>query len=157
MKQRIVVHQDVVLALFFFCMSGIFYAGAHSFPKNIAQFPRLFSLIMAALTIPVLVKGIIKSKKLAAALKHNPNTYNEISWKEAKYPIIVCIVLLAYILGILYIGFFVSSAVFMVAFMFVLGYKNWPVVIGTTVALLGTIYFVFVRFLAMNLPRGMLF
>lgn len=157
MKKKFVIHQDIVLGFFFLLMSALFYIGARDFPDNVAQFPKLFSIIMAVLSIPVILKGFHQNKELKQAVEENPNTKVALSWAELRYPTYTLLSILLYIGGILYVGFFISSAIYMILFMYLLKYRNWVVVIGTTAILLGGIYLIFVRLLSISLPAGLLF
>ena len=157
MKKKFALHQDLVMGIFFLIISALFYFGAKEFPEASAQFPRLFSIIMAGLSVIVIVKGIQSTKKLNDDLKEDPNTKVALSWKELRAPVYTMLAIGCYILGILYVGFFVASAVFMVAFMWILNYRNIKVIAFTTIVLLGGIWLVFVKLLSIGMPTGLLF
>lgn len=156
MKKKFIVHQDLVLGIFFLVMSVVFYIGARNFPDNVAAFPRLFSVIMAVLSLIITYHGIRKGMADAAALETNPEVKVALSWKEMRYPVYTILSLTLYVLGIIYMGFFIASAIYMIGFMYMLNYRKWKVIILTTTGLLGAVWLIFVKILAMNLPSGIL-
>ncbi len=62
-----------------------------------------------------------------------------------------------YLFAMTYIGFFISSAVFMIGSMLYLGVRNKITLITTTILVLGGIYFIFLKFLEVPVPTGIFF
>ncbi len=74
-----------------------------------------------------------------------------------KNPMLTFVMILVYVLLLDKIGFFVASAVFMLGFMWFMGYRKPLTMILTTVGMLGFIYLLFVYELHVSLPEGILF
>ena len=72
-------------------------------------------------------------------------------------PLIAFIMILAYTLLLDKIGFFVTSAIFMVVMSLWMGYRKFHFIALTVVGLLGFIYWLFVIQLSVVLPGGILF
>ncbi len=81
----------------------------------------------------------------------------EISIKKLKFPLLGAGIILVYAVGIAILGFFVSTAVFMVGMIYWLGYRKVWVILVTTVGLELFIYVLFVRVLYTRMPPGLLF
>jgi hypothetical protein len=64
--------------------------------------------------------------------------------------------MVVYILVLPYAGFFIASFLFMIVLGYVLGFRKPLSLLGGTVGLLLFIYLVFVRFLAVPVPVGLL-
>ena len=50
------------------------------------------------------------------------------------------------------LGFFLPAAVFIPVIAWMLGYRNWVVIAGSTAAVLLGVYLIFIRLLSVNLP-----
>ncbi len=72
-------------------------------------------------------------------------------------PMLTFVMILVYVLLLDKIGFFVTSAVFMLGFMWFMGYRKVLTMILTTVGMLGFLYLLFVHELHVSLPDGILF
>lgn len=107
---------------------------------------------MACIT---LAKGI----KISHNNQNLDNTKNvsEISLEEIKYPLIAIVYLLGYIISIKYVGFFVSTFVFLVLFMKFFRIKNHINIFLVSVGINLFIYGLFVNLLKIKLPTGILF
>lgn len=82
---------------------------------------------------------------------------DKVLWVKAPKPFSITIILtLIYVLLLDYAGFFLSSALYIISLGWCLGFKRPLGLLVGTSALLGTVYFVFVRFLSVPVPTGML-
>ena len=77
--------------------------------------------------------------------------------KEMINPMIAFVMVAVYTLLIPKVGFFVTSAVFMLIFMVWMGYRKPVPMVLTTVGMLGFIWYLFVFSLNVPLPSGILF
>lgn len=126
------------------------------YPARSALFPRFISLLMLGLSFVLFIKGwkIFSKNKFE---KENVKRFS-VLWVIAKNPaFIVLNVLLFYVLGINYIGYFISTAVFIGTTMFILGQKNLLFVLITPLFFTALLYYVFSRLLGVPLPTGLLF
>ncbi len=122
----------------------------HSFhyPAESSHFQRFLCILM------VLFSLILLSK----ALKDKKSICEEITFASVvKLPLIVFLTAIAYILGIVYIGYFVSTIIYMLSIMFLFGERH-IVSMGVAIAIfIIVIYALFVHFLGLRLPDGILF
>ncbi len=63
----------------------------------------------------------------------------------------------AYVFAVNYAGYFVSTVVFMFLAMFLFGERRILPMAGATAVFLGVVYALFVSFLGLRLPEGILF
>lgn len=123
---------------------------AFRYPAESSQFPRFLCLLMVLFSVMILVRNIM-GKTTAKAECHA-------SFKEVmKVPFIVFASTAMYIFAIQYVGYFVSTVIYMFLMMSMFGQKRiLPMGIAVTV-FLGVIYALFVSFLGLRLPEGFLF
>jgi len=76
--------------------------------------------------------------------------------KEMVNPMIAFLMILVYTLLIPRVGFFITSAIFMLIMMVWMGYRKIVPMLLTTAIMLGFIYFLFVIQLSVPLPSGIL-
>ena len=120
------------------------------YPRESSDFPRFLCGPMVVFSLSILVKTL----RLPAGTKEI-DTGN--IWGRLKVPAIVFSVTIAYIVGIMYIGYFVSSVIFFIGSMSVFGReKLMPKAIATAGFLIG-VYALVVSFLGIRLPQGLLF
>jgi hypothetical protein len=73
---------------------------------------------------------------------------------ERLKPIIAVVATIAYVVLMFTLGFFLTTALYIVAMCLVLGVRNWRTVAYTMVVVLPLIYVFFVTFLGARLPTG---
>ena len=61
-----------------------------------------------------------------------------------------------YLIAIVYLGYYISSFLYLAYGMWSLSYRRWPVILGVTVGWVAASYIVFYRLLYVTLPRGIL-
>lgn len=131
-------------------MIGVFaIISANKFPGDAGLFPRLFSVLMIALSTAMVIQELVRASKSCAetggekpvGLKMIGGTY-------------LCI--LAYIALINIVGFFASTTVFLSVMMTFLGLRSWKQVAVITVGADLAIFLIFVTALNVTFPRGFL-
>ena len=156
-------HQDFVLAVILLLVGIAFFAGSFMIPRsdnpvnNIHTFPQLASGALIVFSLFNVKDGWEKSKKLTEDIAAGKDIVPEISIKKLKFPLLGAGIILVYAVGIAILGFFVSTAVFMVGMIYWLGYRKVWVILVTTVGLELFIYVLFVRVLYTRMPPGLLF
>lgn len=73
---------------------------------------------------------------------------------EALKPLIVVGTTIAYVVLMFVLGFFLTTALFVIAVTLILGVRNWRLVAITLIVTLPLIYLFFVTFLGTRLPAG---
>lgn len=123
---------------------------AFRYPVESSQFPRFLCILMVVFSLMILIRTL---KGKCVGCNSNTAGFSE----TAKFPVIVFSSALAYVLGISYIGYFVSTVAYMFSMMFIFGEKRiFPMLIAIAV-FLGVVYALFVSFLGLRLPEGLLF
>ena len=89
--------------------------------------------------------------------KSETNTTFQISWRELKCPILTFLMIIIYALCISFIGFFVSTFIFMMVFMYFQNFRKLIPMLVITVGFEILAWFVFVFELHLRLPAGLLF
>ena len=144
-------YTDIGIVAVFYVICGLFYAGTKKLPAESQTYPKFIVIILFGLTTLYLIQMIINAVKFGT--ESGKSQFKDFQPKQ----FFVCLVLAAlYIVAVLTIGFYVSTAVFLVVML--LFFKVKPLYIAiTTVALLALIYGAFTLFLRVQLPSNLLF
>ena len=141
-----VIKGDKLISLIFIVLSVLMITEARSFPER-ASFASGYVIFLAILlmffSVLVLFSKTVKTDQL-------------IIKKVSKFIFLLGSIFL-YITLIPYIGFFTTSFIFMIIIMKYLGMNKIFYLIATPVITLGFIYYIFIKFLAIQIPRGFLF
>jgi putative tricarboxylic transport membrane protein len=119
-----------------------------SFPETTQVYTHVALIAFIGLSVILIIWSLVNAKKPGGEVV-NVATF--------KSPMLTFIIILAYVLLLDKIGFFVCSAVFMLGFMWFMGYRKPLTMVLTTVGMLGFIYLLFVFELHVSLPDGILF
>ena len=60
-------------------------------------------------------------------------------------------------LGLSYLGFLTSTTIFIFCVMFIMGVRSWKMLVFSSVGITASVYLIFVVFLRLVLPHGILF
>lgn len=124
-----------------------------SYPYKSSVFPRFISLLLIFLSSILIVRRW-KSFSYGRILKG-------VSFKNinfiTSYPFLVFAGLGLYILGIAYIGYLISTIIFLGSSIFLIGQKNWLLTISVTLCCTSVIFFIFDTLLGIPLPVGLFF
>ena len=123
---------------------------ASEFPHGGGIFP-LFSLYgMIFLSLIMLAETVFKRK---------PGDEQKIDFTltfEKMKPLLVCLLVLAYLYLIFELGYYTSTVVFLIASTVLVGVRNYKAILLTGVILFPLMYTFFELFLQANLPMGIL-
>ena len=152
-KKKIRIHRDIPACLVIIVIGLLFLGEARNYPADTARFPAFFAIVMLVLTSVVLVSAIIKSIKMTA---QSEDAEEAINGNNAKSPLMCALAIGAYALAISYIGFYVSTIIFVIVFMYLQGYRDIKKAI--IIAIIGDIafYAIFQLVLGVYLPKGIL-
>lgn len=146
-----------------------FWAESADYAFEVKIFPQLFLAIFAVTSLAIFIRAAAAyaGERRAAAARKADGSYTEEPYNDegtglkplAKQllPYAGLLAVLAYVLCIQLIGFFVSTAVFMIAFMRFLQMKKWRLILAVTAGIEVFIYVAFVVAFAIRLPSGILF
>ncbi len=157
------LHQDLVMAVILCVMGVLFFVGSFFIPDmgnpvaDIRTFPQLASGALIVFSFFNIRQGWQATVKLNAELERDGAKVPEISLTKLKYPVLGFIGVLTYAAAVSILGFFVSTGVFMIAAIWLLGYRKLWVILLTTFGMEIFIYLLFVSFLHTRMPEGLLF
>ena len=142
------INKEKVYSLSVTAISALLTVQAFRYPAESSHFPRFLCVLMVLFSLI----------SLSRALKEKEPKREEVTFASTiKLPLIVFLTANAYIFGIAYIGYFVSTAVYMIFMMLLFGERR-IVPIGAAIAVfIIVIYALFVHFLGLRLPEGILF
>jgi len=152
------IHHDVVTSIFLMLVGVFFILVTQTYSEPEAgTFPIIFSVLLIITCIPILKSGIDKTKASSSADAGEDAESDGIPFDELKQALCCFGILLLYAICIYYIGFFVSTAIFLIGSMWLLKVRNIFVLILVPAFLEAAIYFIMVRMLFVRLPHGFLF
>lgn len=142
------INKEKVYSLSVTAISALLTVQAFRYPAESSHFPRFLCVLMVLFSLI----------SLSRALKDKEQKREEVTFASTiKLPLIVFLTAIAYIFGIAYVGYFVSTAVYMIFMMLLFGERR-IVPIGAAIAVfIIVIYALFVHFLGLRLPEGILF
>ncbi len=145
------VKTDIGVVAVFYAICALFYSQTLKLDKDSQTYPRFIIVILFALTTFYLIQMIFRAKKYG--------TQNSNGEFEGFLPIqyFGCLILtLIYLAGVNFIGFYVSTVVFMVISLIFLKVKPLHIAISTA-GIIALVYVAFTLFLKVKLPKGILF
>ena len=142
---------DVGVVAVFYVICGLFFAETQKLPAESQTYPKFIVIILFGLTTLYLIQMIMNAVKYGTE-----SGKSQFQGFQAKQFFVCLALTVLYIIAVLTIGFFVSTAVFLVVSLLFLKVKPLYIAI-TTVALLLLIYGAFTLFLRVQLPNNLLF
>ncbi len=142
---------DVGIVAVFYVICALFFAETQKLPAESQMYPKVIVIILFGLTTLYLIQMIMNAVKYGT--ESGKSQFEGFQPKQ----FFVCLGLtLLYIIAVITIGFYVSTAVFLVVSLLFLKVKPLHIAIAT-VAILALIYFAFTLFLRVQLPNNLLF
>lgn len=149
---RIYLNQDVYTGLSLIVISAIFLVMSYDLIAEARLFPLIFLIIMIVFSILLIIKGVNRKE-----FNSHGDDEEKISIDLLKKPLVLFVGVFLYCLLINLIGFFLSSIIFMIAFMYLNKYKSYKSIIFSTLLTILFVYFIFVYQLNVAIPSGILF
>ncbi|MBR5095170.1 MAG: tripartite tricarboxylate transporter TctB family protein [Oscillospiraceae bacterium] len=150
MKDKKMQWTDVGVVVVMYAICGYFFSETLKLKAESQTYPKFTIILLFGLTTLYLLQMIV------CALKNGTESGKE-NFKDfqAKQFIGCLVATILYVIAINYLGFYISTVLFMAA---VLLYLKVPYLHGAIaiVALVGLIYFAFGKFLGVRLPQGSL-
>ena len=144
-------YTDVGIVAVFYVICALFYSGTKKLPADSQMYPKFIVIILFGLTTLYMIQMIMNAVKYGT--ESGKSSFEGFQPKQ----FFVCLGLtILYIAAVINIGFYVSTAVFLVATLLFLKVKPLYIAIAT-VALLLLIYCAFTLFLRVQLPNNLLF
>lgn len=139
----------MAFAAFFFILTG-------SFPKESSYFPRFFTCMLILISALIIWQGVQKTRHLQKGEMAETGDV-PITFGELRLPMLGIVGIGGYIAAIPILGFFVSTGLFLIAYMWCLKIRRIPVLLISTFAVEAFIYVLFVIQLKLAMPSGILF
>ena len=142
MKKRI--HPDLIIGAVLIVCSLVFFYLSYGFRnQDAATWPRAILIFIMILSAVLVLKGISLTR--AAQTENVKST-------DFTGPAVGLVLVIIYAVLMNFTGFFVSTALFLPVGMFLLGQRNWKVILGVTVGLEVFVYLLFVVGLQLRMP-----
>ena len=142
---------DIGVVVVFYAICAFFYTETIKLKSNIQTYPKFIVIVLFGLTTLYLIQMIMNAKRYG--VESGKEDFKD--FQAAQF--FGCLVLtILYLLAVNFIGFYVSTFVFLVVSLLYLKVKPLPTAIAT-VAILLLVYLAFTLFLKVKLPKGILF
>ncbi len=145
-KRKINMDVFIGIALALFSLYLLF--ETYSIKVESARFPRLIILLLLALSVVVIILGIRKTVRPEIV----PEDESVVEFKIIRIPLIVFLMISVYIALINFIGFYLSTLLFIPVFMYYYGIKSIKTILLTDVLLNVFVYVLFSQMLNVILP-----
>ncbi len=140
--------QDLIIGIICAAIGIWAWTVSLAFPETTQMYTHVALIAFIGLSLILIVWSITHAKVPGGEV---------VNAKVFANPMLTFIMILVYVLLLEKIGFFVCSTVFMLGFMWFMGYRKPLTMVLTTVGMLGFIYLLFVYELRVSLPSGILF
>lgn len=141
---------DIGVVGFMYAVCAFFYVYLQELPEDSQTYPMFTIILLFGLTTLYLVTMLVKAKKYGT--EAGTDMFKDFA--PAQFFFCLAMVIL-YLLGIRFLGFFTSTTIFMVAVMLFLKVK-WQHLLIAVVSMDVLLYLAFVMFLKVTLPKGIL-
>ena len=139
---------DLGVVAFFYLVSAFFYSQTVKLPASSQTYPRFTVILVFGLTTLYLVQMIVR------AVKNGTESGAEVFKDFQPLQFFVCFcATIVYLVLIHFFGFYIATAVFMVAVLLFLRVKPLATLISVVV-IMALIYLAFQKFLGVRLPVG---
>lgn len=140
MKKKL--HQDIYISILVYMFAfTMLFLGRNIRNSDSKLYPFICLGLMVTLNTVLLVNAVIKTKRMSADELDAANT---VHWHEIRKPLLIFIGVIGYVVIFDFLGYFIATAIMMLGFMWLLGIRNWKVLILVPAALLILIYLFFV-------------
>ncbi len=144
------INVNRIFALAGFVLSGALLFGTRQFPERAVSAARYVNFLGITM-------GVLSLILLLSSIRENERNSERVVWIESPLHFVETLIgIIVYFVLINWLGFFVSSLLFLIILGWFLGYRKPLKLIASSVGLLLFIYFVFVRFLTVPVPSGIL-
>ncbi|MCL7748842.1 tripartite tricarboxylate transporter TctB family protein [Halalkalibacter alkaliphilus] len=152
------LHQDVFIGIGMLILSLFLYIKTFEFAGEAALYPRGLLLLLTIFGILIVYGGFKKTKQLKEGEDvQSEGEEEKLTFSTLKSPLTILLLVMIYAGLISLIGFFPSTILFVIVFLWYVGVKKWTVYVYTVVGLNLFIYVLFVLQLNVQLPVGALF
>ena len=152
------IHQDVYSGIVLLLITAIFYWQTFDLPDRAALFPEFILYVLMFFSVAIIVNGIRKTKKERDGEEVAQTDDEErVTLSKIKMPLLMLSILVVYLIVLDIVGFFVTTSLLIALVLYILKVRKPLTYILTIVGVGLFIYVLFVYFLNVNLPQGILF
>jgi len=152
------ITKDLYLGGFLILLSVLSYIETLSYPYESAYYPRFIIMLLAILGVATVVTEIIKLKKATDIKQAEKSSKDEkiAFWMIPRVRKVTMMIFgsLVYMVVMNYVGFFVTTSVYLPVMMRLLGIRKLRTVFLSTFVVVFVIYMIFVAFLNVPFPEG---
>ena len=143
---------DIGVVAFMYAVCAFFFILSRDLKKEAQIYPVCIIILLFLLTTGYVIEMLLAAKKHGVT-----SGLDEIfEGFQAKQFFVILGMLLAYLVGMYFLGFYITTVLLMVACLLFLKIPKWQILLSTA-AILGLVYGAFVLFLNVRLPGGLLF
>lgn len=142
---------DIGVVAVVYAIAFFFLAMTKELPKQAQAYPMFIIVLLLGLTTLYVIQMIMGAKK--HGIQSGMEDFEGFLPKQF-FPILTMII--AYLVFMYFVGFYIATLVFMVTCLLFLKVKKWQILLSTVVILL-LVYCAFTLFLGVKLPMGIVF
>ncbi|WP_455594353.1 tripartite tricarboxylate transporter TctB family protein [Cloacibacillus porcorum] len=147
----LIINKELFFSIAISVISVLLTLQSFNYPPESSQFPRFLCILMLLFSFLILIRTL-KNKEGEKTMSTGSGFIS-----AAKLPVTVFASTAAYLFCIGYVGYFVSTVIYMSASMFFFGERRPLPIAAAVLVFLAVIYALFVSFLGLRLPEGILF
>lgn len=125
---------------------------ARTFPEGTGGVlgPGFFPILLGILLIGLSALQLFNTRKEKAVA-------TAFLTESTKRVLFACLIIIGYMAGIAILGFLISTPLFLFGIMWFFSVRKWSTLLISSIATTAVLYFVFLKFLSVSLPAGILF
>lgn len=125
---------------------------ARTFPEGTGGVlgPGFFPILLGILLIGLSALQLFNTRKEKAVA-------TAFLTESTKRVLFACLIIIGYMAGIAILGFLISTPLFLFGIMGFFSVRKWSTLLISSIATTTVLYFVFLKFLSVSLPAGILF
>nr|WP_321295786.1 tripartite tricarboxylate transporter TctB family protein [uncultured Sphaerochaeta sp.] len=125
---------------------------ARTFPEGTGGVlgPGFFPILLGILLIGLSALQLFNTRKEKAVA-------TAFLTESTKRVLFACLIIIGYMAAIAILGFLISTPLFLFGIMWFFSVRKWSTLLISSIATTAVLYFVFLKFLSVSLPAGILF
>ena len=140
---------DRIIGFVFLVFVIVFYLINNTYPQDVKGYTQGLLILLGVSSLYLIFRT--KSKNWEKRFNEKNESVN------LKRILTLLILLVIYIIGIYIIGYFLITAIFITTLLILLNMKNWKVILMANIFLISIMYTLFILFLKLQLPVGIIF
>lgn len=146
------INQDVLIGIFFLIIVVFFFTLTSNLIPEAATFPIVVAILLFIFAILIIKTGLKRKE-----FKGDGDDESKLTSSLLKTPLLTFSGVVLYCLFITLIGFFPSTVIFIIAYLYINNYRSLKTMIITVISVVFFVYLLFVYQLNVRLPAGILF